>query len=188
MRNILLMVFSLSLLSCKSEDKQLDNIFYAFNNCVRTLPNAPDGFKAQANLVKDLGYDGLAGHVEDNYFELREAMDEVGLEMPEMYIGMYVVEGKVQYHEKLKEIMRDSKDRDLLVALHLHADGMGRPDADGLFVKSIAELADFASPLNIKLAVYPHVDFYCEELSHALDLVKMINKTMLALFLTFATC
>jgi sugar phosphate isomerase/epimerase len=175
MRKTLLAVFLLFMLSCKSEDKQLDNVFYAFNNCVRTLPNAPDGFKAQANLVKDLGYDGLAGHVEDNYFELRAAMDEVGLEMPEMYIGMYVVEGRVEYHEKLKEILTDSKDRDLLVALHFHADGLARPDADSLFAEGIADLAEFAAPLNIKLAIYPHVDFYCEEMSHALDLVKRIK-------------
>ena len=38
--------------------------FYCFNNGVRTLPNAPVGFEAQAalvKLVKDKGYDGKFG-------------------------------------------------------------------------------------------------------------------------------
>ena len=124
-RNALFILISLLywLTGCKSTEKSLDNVFYAFNNCVRTLPNPPVGFEAQAELVKKLGYDGLAGHVEDNYFELRAAMDKVGLEMPEMYIAMNIQEGKISYHARLKEILADSKDRNLLVAFHLHNDG-----------------------------------------------------------------
>lgn len=167
-----------ALFSCRTEKKELDNQFYAFNNCVRTLPAAPEEFEAQAQLVKEIGFDGLAGHVEDNYYELRAAMDKVGLEMPEMYIGMHIKEGLISYHTELHNILEHSRDRDLLVALHLHNDGSVEdgPAANKLFVEGISKLADFAAPLNIQIAVYPHVNFYCETLAHAVDLAKNCDR------------
>ena len=163
--------------SCSTK-KEFDNIFYVFNNGVRTLPNAPVGFEAQAALVKRLGYHGLAGHTEENYFELRAAMDKVGLEMPEIYIAMNIVDGKISYHEELKNIVEHSKNRDLLVTLHLHADDYmdNKTEGDKLFIEGIRELADFAEPLNVKIAIYPHAGFYCEKLEHAVSLAKNIER------------
>lgn len=162
----------------KEEARNLDNTFYVFNNGVRTLPNAPATFEEQAALVKRLGYDGLAGHREDNYYPLRAAMDAVGLEMPEMYIGMNIEDGEITYHEELKNIMLDSKNRNVLVALHLHSDGSVEAGeaADALFAEAIASLADFALPLNIEIAVYPHVDFYCETIAHADEIAVLAKR------------
>ncbi|MCC5931395.1 MAG: sugar phosphate isomerase/epimerase [Cyclobacteriaceae bacterium] len=177
------MAFGLVWMACtqtkqQEEAKSLDNIFYVFNNGVRTLPNAPTTFEEQAALVKRLGYDGLAGHKEETYVPLRKAMDAVGLDMPEMYIAMNIEEGEVRYHEELKNIMMDSRNRDLLVALHLHNDGSveDKEHADALFAESIALLADFALPLNIEIAVYPHVDFYCETIAHADQIALLANR------------
>ena len=44
-----------------AQEKIIDNTFYVFNNCTRTLPNAPESMVEQAKLVKKLGYDGLFG-------------------------------------------------------------------------------------------------------------------------------
>ena len=151
------------IISCSSK-KELDNTFYCFNNGVRTLPNAPIGYEAQAQLIKRLGFDGLAGHEEETYHELRVALDKVGLEMPEIYIRLDVVDGKISYNSELKNIMEDSRDRKLLVTLHLHADEYmnNKKEGDKLFVTRLRELADFGKPFNIQFAVYPHVNFYCE--------------------------
>ena len=176
-RLIIYLVVPILILSCSSK-KELDNTFYCFNNGVRTLPNAPKGYEAQAQLVKRLGYDGLAGHTEETYYELREAMDKVNLEMPEMYIALNIVDGKISYNPELKNILKDSKDRDLLVTLHLHADEFmnNKTEGDKLFVAGLRELADFGQPLHIQFAVYPHVGFYCETLEHAVDLVKAADR------------
>lgn len=174
---ILCLIASFFIFSC-SQKKELDNTFYCFNNGVRTLPNAPVGYEAQAQLVKRLGYDGLAGHKEETYYELRTAMDKVGLEMPEMYIALNVVDSKISYNSELKNILEDSRDRNLLVTLHLHADEFmnNKKEGDKLFVTGLRELADFGKPLNVQFAVYPHVGFYCETLEHAVNLVKATDR------------
>lgn len=176
--NFGLIFLVLSFLFSCSSNKELDNIFYCFNNGVRTLPNAPVGFEAQAALIKRLGFDGLAGHTEDNYYELRAAMDNEGIEMPEMYIAMNIVDGEISYHEELKNILEHSKNRNLLVTLHLHAGEFmdNKTEGDKKFVEGIRELADFAAPLKIKIAIYPHVSFYCEKLEHAESLAKNVDR------------
>lgn len=173
-----LILLTLPLMVGCSGEKELDNVFYCFNNGVRTLPNAPEGFEAQVALVKRLGYDGLAGHHENEYYELRAAMDKVGIEMPEMYIAMNIEDGKITYHPELKNILKHSKDRGLLVAFHLHADGFtgSRKEADQLLVQGLQEMADFTAPLNIDIAIYPHVNFHCETVGHALELAEQVDR------------
>ncbi len=177
---IILLLFALMThTSSFGQAQQLDNVFYCFNNCFRSLPNAPEGFDEQAAMIKKLGYDGLAGHESIDYFGLRQALDKVGVEMPEYYAAISVNDiDEIVYNKSLKEILRDSKDRNLLLTLHLHSEKYmnNQKEGDKLFVKGIRELADYCAPLNIKIAIYPHVSFYCEELAHSVKLVKKIDR------------
>ncbi len=162
-----------------SKVQELDNVFYCFNNGVRTLPNAPKGVDAQAALVKKIGFDGLAGHREETYYDWRKAMNAVDLPMPEMYIGLSISKnGKAVYHKDLKNILKDSADTGLLMTLHLHNNSgiQDRQKVDQTFVQGIQELADFCHPLGIKIAIYPHVNFYCEKISHAVKLAEVVNR------------
>jgi sugar phosphate isomerase/epimerase len=177
---ILTILFLLSFLGAQngfSKGKKLDNSFYCFNNALR-LPNAPTGYEAQAALVKKLAYSGIAGHGEEKYFELRQALDKVGVAMPEIYIPFTIDQGVPVYQPLLKELIKDSKNRDLLVTLHLHSESYkNNKDAGDLrFAGLLAELADYAAQFGVKLAIYPHVNFYCEDIDHVLKLVKLTNR------------
>ncbi len=165
------------LFSC-SQEKKLDNVFYCFNNGVQTMLNAPQEHEAKATLVKRLGYNGLAGHGEETYYAWRAALDKVGLDMPEIYIAMNIKDGRISQHADLYNVLRHSQDRNLLVTLHLHADSSVTDKAlgDSLFVQGLRDLADFAAPLNIQIAVYPHANLYCETLHHAVDLAKKTGR------------
>lgn len=175
----LLFIFILfSELSC-SDKKQLDNTFYCFNNGVRTLLNAPVGFDQQAKLIKKIGFDGFAGHHSEDYFERRASLDQYNIAMPEIYWGINIDSaGNITYKEGLKEVIKDSKDRDLMVALYSDAKHFqnNQDDGDPLVAGGIRELADFARPYGVKIAIYPHVNNYCETLEHSIRLTKMVNR------------
>ena len=174
----LLIVLMLNgLLSCFSQATKLDNIFYCFNNAMR-LPNAPVGYTEQAKLAKKLGYYGISGSGEETYSEFRKALDQVGLAIPETYISLKIDSGIPNYNPLLKELIRDSKDRNLLIALHLHSElyKNNKNEGDVKFAEVLTELADYAAKFNVKLAVYPHFSFYCETIGHTLKLVKMANR------------
>jgi len=161
-----------------SQKKELDNTFYAFNNAMR-MPNAPEGMDAQAELIKRLGFDGYSGHTNDDYFARRAALDKAGLKMPEVYWGIDMDStGQISYKEGLKEIIKDSKDRDLVIALFSNVKHFmnNKEEGDPLLAKAIGELADFAAQYGVKIAIYPHVGNYCETSEHSVRLAKMANR------------
>jgi len=179
MKKLLLAALISTLFGCTSSPKkELNNTFYAFNNSMR-MPNAPAGMEAQAELIKKLGFDGYSGHTNDDYFARRAALDKAGLKMPEIYWGIDMDStGQISYKEGLKEIIQDSKDRDLVVALFSNVKYyMNNKEAgDPLLAKAIGELADFAAPYGVKIAIYPHVGNYCETSEHSVRLAKMANR------------
>ncbi len=186
---LLLILFLLvSTISC-STNKELDNVFYCFNNGIRTLPNAPVGFDDQAALIKKIGFDGLSGHISENYFDRRSSLDKAGLDMPEIYWGMTLTDdGAIVYNEEIKEIIKDSKNRDLLVALFLNAKKYmdNKTEGDKLFTNGIQKLADFTAPYKVKIAIYPHANNYCERSAHSIKMAKMINRDNVGVI--FNTC
>ncbi len=179
MKNIVLITLISLFFGCtSSQKKELDNTFYAFNNSMR-MPNAPEGMEAQAQLIKKLGFDGFSGHTNDDYFSRRAALDKVGLKMPEIYWGIEMDSiGQISYKEELKEIIKDSKDRDLVIALFSNVKYFmnNKEEGDPLLAKAIGELADFAAPYGVKIAIYPHVGNYCETSEHSVRLAKMANR------------
>jgi sugar phosphate isomerase/epimerase len=190
MKNILLVVWFSILFGCSAQEKkkELDNTFYPFNNAMR-LPNAPKGMDEQAEIVKNIGYPAIGGHTGDDYFARRASLDKAGLKMPELYYGFNLAEnGEISYKEGLKEIIKDSKDRDLLVALFLDAKSFtdNKEEGDPLIAKGIQELADFAADYNVKIAIYPHVNNYCEESAHSVKLAKLVDRKNVGVI--FNTC
>ena len=157
--------------------KRLDNVFYCFNNAMR-LPNAPKELEEQAKLAKRLGYDGISGSGEESYPAFRQALDKVGLAIPETYISIKIDPGVPAYNPLLKDLIKDSNKRDLLLTLHLHSDQFmkNKDEGDVRFAAVLTELADYAAKYKVKLSVYPHFSFYCEDVDHALKLVKMVNR------------
>lgn len=179
MKNLILFSIMIVMFSCSSPKKQLDNTFYVFNNCVRTLPNAPETLEGQIDLIKKIGFDGFAGHHTQDYFKLRAALDEVGLKMPEIYWGITIEdEGNMTYKEGLKEVIEDSKDRNLMVALYINANAYleNKDEGDPIVAKAVAELADFAASYGVKIAIYPHINNYCETSEHSVRLAKMADR------------
>ncbi len=179
MKKLLLAALIILFFGCtSSQKKELDNTFYAFNNSMR-MPNAPEGMDAQAQLIKRLGFDGFSGHTNDDYFPRRAALDKTGLKMPEIYWGIEMDSiGQIAYKEELKEIIKDSEDRNLVVALFSNVKYFmnNKEEGDPLLAKAIGELADFAAPYGVKIAIYPHFGNYCETLEHSVRMAKMTNR------------
>ena len=179
MKKILYFLLIASFFGCSTPKNELENTFYCFSNA-GNLPNAPEGLEAKAAFFKKLGYDGWGGHYgEGDYMARRAALDQAGLELPELYWGLDLDSvGNWSYKEGLKEAIMDSKDRNLIVSFIVRAPAFqeNKAEGDSLLVKALQELADFSAPYGVKIAVYPHVDVYCETLEHSLVLAKMAGR------------
>jgi sugar phosphate isomerase/epimerase len=179
MKQYITVTFIALFIACSPQKKELDNPFYAFNNSVRTMLNPPEGMDAQAELIKQIGFDGFAGHHSEDYFERRAALDKVGLTMPEIYWGFDLDSaGNCSYKDGLDEIIRDAKGRNLIVTLYINAESWvnNKDNGDKFLASGIQELADFALEYDAGIAIYPHVNNYVERMNHAIKLVKLIDR------------
>jgi sugar phosphate isomerase/epimerase len=179
MKNLVLVILLALISGCNTPEKKLDNTFYAFNNCMRTLPGAPETLQEQIELIRKIGYDGLAGHQAQDYFKLRGALDAAGLTMPEIYWGINVSEnGDLTYNSELDEVIKHSDGRDLIVAIYINADAFlhNKEEGDPIVSAAIGKLADFAAPYGVRVAVYPHLDNYCETSAHAVKLARITDR------------
>ena len=180
MKKILLFALTVTMFFGVStaQKKELDNTFFCFNNSMK-MPNAPESFEEQAALIKKIGFDGMEGHSGENYHQRWAALDAKGLTMPQMYWSMTLNDdGEVTYDEEIKDIIKNSKNRDLTVAIIVRADQykQKKDEGDKIVARAIGELADFASPYNVKIAFYPHVWLYYEKIDHIVKLVNMIDR------------
>ena len=189
MKYQILSAILLLLFSCSSPKKQLDNSLYVFNNCVRTLPNAPETLDAQITLVKKLGYDGFAGHHSQDNLKLIEEVKSSGLKMPEVYWGAELDSaGNFVYRPEIKDVIKAAEGTGLMVSLFTNAKAFNnkREEGDRLFANGFQELADFAALYGAKVAVYPHVNNYCETSEHSVKLAQLVNRDNFGVI--FNTC
>jgi sugar phosphate isomerase/epimerase len=174
---LVMIVANLSM-GCFAQIKEFNNLFYCFGNAMN-LPNAPKSFEEQAALVKKIGYKAISGSGEENYFEFRKALDREGLKLPEMYIELNIDKGIALGETKLKKIIRDAKDRDLLITLPINSKLYRNNHSEGdlKLVEILTELADYAAVYHVKLAIYPHFSNYCESIDHALKIATMAGRS-----------
>ncbi len=165
-------------MACFAQVKELNNPFYCFGNAM-SLPNAPKSFEEQAALVKKIGYNAISGSGVENYFEFRKALDQEGLKLPEIYIELNIDQGIALGETKLKKIIRDSKDRDLLITLPISSKlyKNNQLEGDVKLVEILTDLADYAAVYHVKLAIYPHFSNYCESIDHALKIASMAGRS-----------
>ena len=136
----------------------------------RTLPQ-------QAELLKELGYDG-AGHLWlDQVPERLKTLDAAGLKLFQIYIRVDVSPGaKPPYDPRLKEILPLLKGRDTQLGALV---GGGKPSdetRDLRAVELLREISDLAKPSGVKIALYPHTADWLERVEDAIRVTEKVDR------------
>jgi len=143
--------------------------------------------KAQADLLKELGYDGCQylGTLE-GLREIQEAMDAAGLKIHTIALrGAYniSVDPGTEYNPELKSMIRGLKGRRTLVLIGFSSRKYPRssPEGDAKAVKAAGELADYARQFGLRVAIYPHVNQWCERVEDALRIAEKADRENLGI-------
>jgi sugar phosphate isomerase/epimerase len=143
------------------------NPFFAL--CMETHDAKKRSLPQQAELLKELGYDG-AGHLWlDQVPERLQTLDAAGLKLYQIYLRVDVAAGaKTPYDPRLKEVLPLLKGRDTMLAVLL---GGGKPSdesRDARAVELLREMSDLAKPFGVKIALYPHAGDWLERVEDAI--------------------
>jgi sugar phosphate isomerase/epimerase len=148
----------------------LANPFFAFDNGAGYGRVAPE---AQAAMLKELGYAGIAYTGARQIPEVLRALDARGLTMFSIYVDVCLTPetGKPAYDPALKTAIKQLRGRPTQIWLPI---GGGRPssaDLDDRAVAVIREVADMAAAAGLRVVLYPHLGNYVQRLEDALRLI-----------------
>lgn len=157
-----------------SQQCKMDNPVFVFNNAFnrRDIP-----YNEIAEILYDLGYDGIEHREIKGLFELKEELNKYGLKLFTDYVEIDL-DKEQPYLEEWHNVLPKLKGSDLILWVHIHSERFEPSDtlADSEIVPILQELADLANPYGIRIAIYPHVNLIAETPEDSYRLAKLTNR------------
>jgi sugar phosphate isomerase/epimerase len=142
-------------------------------------------------MLKELGYDGLGGAAGDE--AMPAALKSAGLRFFNAYTGASFDAAQPALTDTIRhnlEILRGYDSALWLTIPKVTQDGKAfaksSPEADDIVVARLRELADFAEPLGVKIALYPHTGLWLERVEDAIRIADKVNRPSVGV--TFNLC
>lgn len=164
------------------------NAFYAMDTAFRR-PGLSAG--QQFDLVKDLGYAGIAWHEcpPERAKADAEQFERRGLKMHAIYCPATVTpDGKLTHSPQLTRLMESLKGHGTIIWLHIGGKGPAMDSLTGKepLVATLRGLADTAAANDLRIAIYPHVGEWTARFGDATAVAKLVNHPRLGV--TFNLC
>jgi len=172
LKSILFIVFLLSGYLVNSQ--KFNPPFFVFED---GLWNArSDSPEYWSDLVKKVGFDGVELIGLDRVNGLLPELKRNNLKLFTLYIKIEI-DKEEPYDPRLMEYIKKLKDTGLHLWVHVHSERYSCSDTSGDedCVRIISELADYASDYGVKIAFYPHTNFWLEKVSDAVRLTEKIK-------------
>lgn len=142
-------------------------------------------------MLKELGYDGLGGAAGDA--DMPAALKQAGLRFFNGYTGESFDAAQAGLTDAMRrnfELLRGYDSAIWLTIPKVTQDGKpfakSSPEADAIVVQKLRELADFAEPLGVKIALYPHAGTWLERVEDAIRVAGKVDRPSVGV--TFNLC
>lgn len=139
--------------------------FFAF--CMDTHDARQRDLPAQAQMLKELGYDGLGHLWLDRLQERVQTVDAAGLKLFMVTLNVDIAPGKTPYDTRLKELLPLLKGRKVQITVLMNGGKPSDSTLDDRAVEILRELGDLAAPFDVGIVLYPHVECWLEKVEDA---------------------
>ena len=167
------------------------NPFFAMVTGTKTkYPGSDTSPEAQLDLLKELGYAGIAWTIEAPAESARVAAEaeKRGLKMFAIYCGVTLTRGGIQPDPRLHDTIGALKGRGTILWLHITSSDFPKSSAEGdeAALPGLRDLANRAATNGLQVAIYPHLGDWTERVE---DAVRVANKVGCPNFgVTFNLC
>ncbi|MDP6636730.1 MAG: sugar phosphate isomerase/epimerase family protein [Phycisphaerae bacterium] len=151
------------------------NAFFAL--CMDTHDAKKRNLAQQAEMLKELGYDG-AGHLWlKNIPERLKTLDAAGLKLFHVYMRVNIKSGnKRPYDPKIKEVVKLLKGRKTALVLLVGGLKPSDPKGDPRAVELVGQIADLAAKSSLDVILYPHTGDWLQNVGDAVRIAKKVNR------------
>ena len=164
----------LALLNCASAAEENAYPFFAF--CIDTHDAKHRSLKQQAEMLKELGYDGVGHLWLDHVAERLKTLDEAGLKLYQITIVVDVAPGKQPYDPRLKDVLPLLKGRGVQFVMLMNGAKPSDPAVDPRGVEILREMSDLARDSGSQLLLYPHVSCWVERIEDAVRVAEKVDR------------
>lgn len=148
--------------------------FFAF--CMDTHDGMKRDLAQQAQMLKELQYDG-AGHLWlDRLGERVKTLDAAGLGLMQVYVRINLNKKDEPYDQRVNESFALLKGRDTVIAVIVSGMKPGVPEGRESAIKAVRAIADAAAANGLRAALYPHAGDWLERIEQGLDLLTQIQR------------
>jgi len=181
--NKLAIIFSLILVfisinAIGQNKRTLKNPIVLFNNSMngKNLPSI--SYNDQALMIKKLGFDGMEYKEPKGFVQTIDTFKNQGLKMITNY-SKFDLDNKDFYLPEWKQVIPKLKGKNVIIEFTIYSNKYKPSDeaADSIIVPVLQELADFAKPYGVRLAIYPHINLLAEKVEDSYRLAKKVNRS-----------
>lgn len=162
--------------------QKIKNPFFTLHNIIRG-DNTYQTFDQQVELVKNAGFDGIEINSLESFVGMKQALDKHQFVGSFFYVKLNLEPPFMD--ARLEGFIKQLKGTKTIISPYLVSDSKrfkpSSHDADTLVIRLLTQLSDWSKASNLQVAIYPHVGFYVEKTSHALAIVKGVNRSNLGL-------
>ena len=175
MKNLILLFFFLAFFSSGSFSQAFHPKLFCFEDAF--LEEHTNDPVFQTKLLKDIGFDGIELMGLDRMDEKLLAIDQQRLKLFMVYIRIDL-EKEEHFDPRLFDFIRKVQNKGVTLWLHILSEKLkpSDPAGDELCVPIIQQIADFALDYGVKVALYPHTNFWLEKVADSVRLTRKINR------------
>ena len=144
--------------------------------------------KEQVEMVRELGYAGIGCTAGKGLSEMLEELDKNDLRLFAVYLGANIDADQPKYGPELKEAIELLKGRNTILWLFVRSNKLKPSMAKGdpRAVEVIQEISDMAAEAGLRVALYPHTNFWLEKVEDAIRVAKQVDRKNVGV--TFNLC
>ncbi len=150
------------------------NAFFAF--CIDTHDSKKRNLEQQAQMLKELGYDGVGHLWLDNIPERLKTLDATGLKLFQITLKVDITPGKQAYDARLKEVLPLLKGRGVQFLLLMNGLKPSDPAGDARAVEIVREMAALAAESGAQVLLYPHSNMWLEKIEDAVRVAGKVDR------------
>jgi sugar phosphate isomerase/epimerase len=156
------------------EGRLVDYPFFPF--CIDWSDSKKRSFKQQAEMLKELGYEGM-GHIGlDRVEERLKTLDEAGLRLFQITMVVDVAPGKEAYEPRFKDVLPVLKGRKVQFCLIINGAKPSDAAADPRGVEILREMAELALDSGSQLLLYPHTGCWVERIEDSVRVASKVDR------------
>ncbi len=170
----IVLVFAAPFLAALDTSAASTNAFFPF--CIDWHDAKKRSFEEQAQMLKELGYDGV-GHIWlDKVVERLKTLDDAGLKLFQITMVVDVATNKPAYDPRFKEVLALVKGRHMQFALLLNGRKPSDPSVDPHAVEILREMSDLARDSGSQVLLYPHLGSWVERIEDSIRVADKVDR------------